>query len=67
MKWKPSPFPYLKKEAHQLGKAQQLGKGKTMGAKNPLPFPIQFGWDTMGRTLTDGTRPAESSSLVLVN
>ena len=58
MEWKPSPFPYLKKEAQQLGKAQRLGKGKTTGAKNSLPSPIQCGWDTMGRALTDGTHPA---------
>ena len=32
-----------------------------MGAKNPLPSPIQCGWDMMGRALTDGTHPARQN------
>ena len=39
--------------------AQQLRKGERIGAKNPLPSPIQCGWDTMGRALTDGMHPAQ--------
>ena len=30
-------------------------EGQKIRAKTSLPFPIQCGWETMGRTLTDGT------------
>ena len=30
-------------------------EGQKIRAKNYLPSPIQCGWETMGRTVTDGT------------
>ena len=33
-------------------------EGQRIRVKNSLPSPIQCGWETMGRSLTDGTHPA---------
>jgi len=40
---------------------QQLEKDKGLGQKNPLPSPIQCGWDAVGRALTDGARPTRQN------
>ena len=35
-------------------------EGQKIRAKDSLPSCIQCGWETMGRTLTDGTPPGQT-------